>query len=173
MEMVKKEGKLFEIIKRVSRKYWLVLLEDKLLADVVFKIDRYDLEEVLREFFKSGNRSFSIQIVPDQSIWKPSTLDINTRQLMKSGMITVEIVVVVDESQVDILCCKIVMIKTTSYLYEGTVGELISMISSDTGEVRKRERSVKSGFLTAPQWGQEVCPAKGVQSVRWKSLCSV
>ena len=29
---------------------------------------------------------------------------------------------------------KIVMIKTTSYLYEGTVGELISMISSDTGE---------------------------------------
>lgn len=71
---VKKEGKLFEIIKRVSRKYWLVLLEDKLLADVVFKIDRYDLEEVLREFFKSGNRSFSIQIVPDQSIWKPSTL---------------------------------------------------------------------------------------------------
>ena len=103
---VKKEGKLFEIIKRVSRKYWLVLLEDKLLADVVFKIDRYDLEEVLREFFKSGNRSFSIQIVPDQSIWKPSTLDINTRQLMKSGMITVEIVVVVDESQVDILCCK-------------------------------------------------------------------
>ena len=103
---VKKEGKLFEIIKRVSRKYWLVLLEDKLLADVVFKIDRYDLEEVLREFFKSGNRSFSIQIVPDQSIWKPSTSDINTRQLMKSGMITVEIVVVVDESQVDILCCK-------------------------------------------------------------------
>ena len=94
---VKKEGKLFEIIKRVSRKYWLVLLEDKLLADVVFKIDRYDLEEVLREF---------LQIVPDQSIWKPSTLDINTRQLMKSGMITVEIVVVVDESQVDILCCK-------------------------------------------------------------------
>ena len=82
------------------------ILEDKLLADVVFKIDRYDLEEVLREFFKSGNRSFSIQIVPDQSIWKPSTLDINTRQLMKSGMITVEIVVVVDESQVDILCCK-------------------------------------------------------------------
>lgn len=49
---VKKEGKLFEIIKRVSRKYWLVLLEDKLLADVVFKIDRYDLEEVLREFLK-------------------------------------------------------------------------------------------------------------------------
>ena len=35
---VKKEGKLFEIIKRVSRKYWLVLLEDKLLADVVFKV---------------------------------------------------------------------------------------------------------------------------------------
>ena len=103
---VKKEGKLFEIIKRVSRKYWLVLLEDKLLADVIFKIDRHDLEEVLREFFKSGNRSFSIQIVPDQSIWKPSTLDINTRQLMKSGMITAEIVVVVDESQVDILCCK-------------------------------------------------------------------
>ena len=33
-------------------------------------------------------------------------MDINTRQLMKSGMITVEIVVVVDESQVDILCCK-------------------------------------------------------------------
>lgn len=53
---VKKEGEFFEIIKRVSRKYWLVLLEDKLLADVVFKIDRYDLEEVLREFFKSGNR---------------------------------------------------------------------------------------------------------------------
>ena len=88
---VKKDGKLFEIIKRVSRKYWLVLLEDKLLADVIFKI---------------GNRSFSIQIVPDQSIWEPSTLDINTRQLMKSGMITAEIVVVVDESQVDILCCK-------------------------------------------------------------------
>ena len=88
---VKKEGELFEIIKRVSRKYWLVLLEDKLLADVIFKIE---------------NRSFSIQIVPDQSIWKPSTLDINTRQLMKSGMITAEIVVVVDESQVDILCCK-------------------------------------------------------------------
>ena len=88
---VKKDGKLFEIIKRVSRKYWLVLLEDKLLADVIFKIE---------------NRSFSIQIVPDQSIWKPSTLDINTRQLMKSGMITAEIVVVVDESQVDILCCK-------------------------------------------------------------------
>ena len=57
---VKKEGKLFEIIKRVSRKYWLVLLEDKLLADVIFKIDRHDLEEVLREFFKIGNRSFSI-----------------------------------------------------------------------------------------------------------------
>ena len=88
---VKKEGELFEIIKRVSRKYWLVLLEDKLLADVIFKIE---------------NRSFSIQIVSDQSIWKPSTLDINTRQLMKSGMITAEIVVVVDESQVDILCCK-------------------------------------------------------------------
>lgn len=103
---VKKEGELFEIIKRVSRKYWLVLLEDKLLADVIFKIDRHDLEEVLREFFKIENRSFSIQIVPDQSIWKPSTLDINTRQLMKSGMITAEIVVVVDESQVDILCCK-------------------------------------------------------------------
>ena len=100
---VKKDGKLFEI---VSRKYWLVLLEDKLLADVIFKIDRHDLEEVLREFFKIGNRSFSIQIVPDQSIWEPSTLDINTRQLMKSGMITAEIVVVVDESQVDILCCK-------------------------------------------------------------------
>ena len=103
---VKKEGKFFEIIKRVSRKYWLVLLEDKLLADVIFKIDRYDLEEVLREFFKSGNKSFSIQIVPDQSIWEPSTLDINTRQLTTSRMITAEIVVVVDESQVDILCCK-------------------------------------------------------------------
>lgn len=49
---VKKDGKLFEIIKRVSRKYWLVLLEDKLLADVIFKIDRHDLEEVLREFLK-------------------------------------------------------------------------------------------------------------------------
>ena len=44
--------------------------------------------------------------MPDQSIWEPSTLDINTRQLMKYGMITAEIVVVVDESQVDILYCK-------------------------------------------------------------------
>lgn len=49
---VKKEGKLFEIIKRVSRKYWLVLLEDKLLADVVFKIDRYDLEKYFENFLK-------------------------------------------------------------------------------------------------------------------------
>lgn len=63
--------------------------------------------------------------MPDQSIWKPSTLDINTRQLMKSGMITVEIVVVVDESQVDILCCKNSYDKKQLVTYmKGTVGRV-------------------------------------------------
>lgn len=103
---VEKEGKLFQIIKRASKKYWLVLLEDKLLADVIFKTNKYYLKEIVREIFKSGNSSFSIQIVSNQSIWKPSTLEVNTRQLMKSEMIMAEIVVAVDESQVDILCCK-------------------------------------------------------------------
>ena len=50
-DVKKRMENIFEIIKRVSRKYWLVLLEDKLLADVIFKIDRHDLEEVLREIF--------------------------------------------------------------------------------------------------------------------------
>ena len=96
-----KRRETFEIIKRVSRKYWLVLLEDKLLADVVFKIDRYDLEEVLREFLKVEIDRFLyrlclIKVYGSHLLWTLS------RQLMKSGMITVEIVVVVDESQVDI-----------------------------------------------------------------------
>ena len=57
-----------------------------------------------------------------------------------------EIVVVgEDESQVQIFyAVKIVMIKKiTSYLYEGTVGELISMISSDTERVRKERDRLK------------------------------
>ena len=82
------------------------IVEDKLLADVIFKTNKYYLKEIVREIFKSGNSSFSIQIVSNQSIWKPSTLEVNTRQLMKSEMIMAEIVVAVDESQVDILCCK-------------------------------------------------------------------
>lgn len=103
---VNKEGKLFQIIKKNSRKYWLISLENKLLADVVFKIDRCYLKEILKEIFENKLRSFCIQIVPDGSVWKPSTLDINTCQLMRAEMIMAEIVVVVDESQVDILCCK-------------------------------------------------------------------
>lgn len=46
---VKKEGKLFEIIKRVSRKYWLVLLEDKLLADVVLKL----IDMIWKKYFEN------------------------------------------------------------------------------------------------------------------------
>ena len=45
----KKEGKLFEIIKRVSRKYWLVLLEDKLLADVVLKL----IDMIWKKYFEN------------------------------------------------------------------------------------------------------------------------
>lgn len=51
---VEKEGKLFQIIKRASKKYWLVLLEDKLLADVIFKTNKYYLKEIVREIFKDS-----------------------------------------------------------------------------------------------------------------------
>lgn len=100
---VEKNSPLFQAIKTLSINYTTSLYDDLPYTDVVLMINGCNLEELIHYIFVSECESFLIEGVENYSKWEQYLYNrINKRQLIKRKIIKLSMVVLINESQVDI-----------------------------------------------------------------------
>lgn len=100
---INKNSALFQKIRTLSINYNELSHNDSLYTDVIFIIDSYNLKELIHYIFISECDSFSIENIEDYSNWEKYLFNqINKQQLISNKIITLNIVVIINESQVDI-----------------------------------------------------------------------
>lgn len=100
---VEKDSLLFQTIKTLSINYTTSLYDDLPYTDVVLSINGCNLEELIHYIIESECESFSIEGVGDHIEWEQYLYNrSNKRQLIKRKIIKLRMVVITNESQVDI-----------------------------------------------------------------------
>lgn len=100
---VEKNSPLFRAIKTLSINYTTSLYDDSPYTDVVLMVNGCNLEELIHYILVSECESFSIEGVENHSKWEQYLYNrINKQQLIKRKIIKLSMVVVINESQVDI-----------------------------------------------------------------------
>lgn len=95
---------LFQSIKEFSIKLKAPCDNDLLYTDVVFMVKGCDLVKLIHNIFISDCGSFSLEKVGDQNNWDDYICDrYNRQKLISCGTIKLSMVVVMNESQIDII----------------------------------------------------------------------
>ena len=100
---VEKNSTLFQAIKTLSTNYITSLYDDLPYTDVVLMINACNLKELIHYIFVLNCESFSIEGFGKHINWEQYLYNrINKRQLIKHQIITLNMVAVINESQIDL-----------------------------------------------------------------------
>lgn len=100
---VEKCSSLFQTLRTLNLKYTTSLYDDLPYTDVVIMAKTGNVKEIIHHVFASECESFSLEYVTHHSQWEQHLYNrIHKRQLIKRKIITLSMVVVINESQVDI-----------------------------------------------------------------------
>ena len=100
---VEKCSSLFQIIRSLNLKYTTSFHDDLPYTDIVLMANDCNIKEIIHHIFASECESFSLESVTHHSQWEQHLYNrIHERQLIKRKIITLSMVVVINESQVDI-----------------------------------------------------------------------
>lgn len=100
---VEKCSSLYQTIKTLNLKYSTSLYDNLPYTDIVLMANKCNIKEIIHHIFASECESFSLKSITHHSQWEQHLYNrIHERHLIKRKIITLSIVVVINESQVDI-----------------------------------------------------------------------